>query len=203
MATSRTRDEIEALATELLQNGTATKLVNYIADRDCQIRLVKPLLSCDASAIALSFLPAAGEPTAATTEKGKQDDACSYHHLRQGLADTVLESGTGLAARYVVPSAHVTIARFVSKEGVQLEVNRDQVSALVKVIEDINKTLKKRFWPQPDADDAESTMPAEGEWVVGEEQGLEMNKGTSWYGDGENVLVGNPLGDEITETGVI
>jgi hypothetical protein len=134
------------------------------------------MLSYDASAMALSFLPAAEEPT----NHPSLNNSYSYHLLRRDLADQVLETGITLGARYVVPSAHVTLARFVSPDGSDAK----SVMRLVERIEKVNGMLKERYWP------ADGVMPAKGEWVVGQEEGLEMNKGTSWYGGGDKVLVG-------------
>ncbi|KAL4742330.1 RNA ligase/cyclic nucleotide phosphodiesterase [Aspergillus similis] len=189
---SRTREEVDALAGRLLQDGTALKLVNYTYDNNYCVRLAKPIISYDASAMALSFVPLTSEATAA--DKQQLEDAYTYHHLRRDLAATVLESGVGLAARYIVPSAHVTIARFVTQDGFLLDggkVDRNSVAALVQRIEKINAILRKEYWPQ---EDGEGSTRAKGEWVVGQEQGLEFNKGTSWYGGGEKVLVGGCLG---------
>ncbi|RDW90473.1 uncharacterized protein DSM5745_02248 [Aspergillus mulundensis] len=188
IASSCTQEEIDALAGRLLQDGTAQKLANYIPDNNHRVRLVKPIVSYDASAMALSFLPAAGEPIA--VDKWPHEDAYSYHHLRRDLAATVLESGVALAARYVVPSAHVTIARFVTQNGFLLDdekMDGSNVATLVQRIEGVNAMLKEKYWPREDGEDS---IPAKGEWVVGQEQGLEFNKGPSWYGGGEKVLVG-------------
>ncbi|PTU18608.1 hypothetical protein P175DRAFT_0511070 [Aspergillus ochraceoroseus IBT 24754] len=87
-------------------------------------RLVKPLLSYDASAMAVSFVPASGAPTSRSARGPSQrgyDDAYTYHHLRRDLARHVMASGVQIAARYIVPSAHVTIARFVTRDGFLLE----------------------------------------------------------------------------------
>ncbi|KAL4820094.1 RNA ligase/cyclic nucleotide phosphodiesterase [Aspergillus spinulosporus] len=126
---SRTREEVDALAVRLLQDGTALKLVNYTYDNNHRVRLVKPIISYDASAMALSFVPATSEATAA--DQQQFEDAYTYHHLRRDLAATVLESGVGLGARYTVPSAHVTIARFVTQDGFSLDdgkVDRNSVN---------------------------------------------------------------------------
>ncbi|KAL4863737.1 hypothetical protein BDV12DRAFT_22658 [Aspergillus spectabilis] len=186
IASSRTSDEVNTLATHLLQSGTASQLVEYTSDTHHLTRLVKPIVSYDASAMALSFLPAAGEPTARSGEldgDAQHDDAYSYHHLRRDLAGLVLGSGAELGARYVVPSAHVTIARFVGREGEK--VDRENVAALVERIERVNGMLREKYWPAEDG-----SMAEKGEWLVGEEQGLEFNKGTSCYGGGKKVLVG-------------
>ncbi|KAL2808808.1 RNA ligase/cyclic nucleotide phosphodiesterase [Aspergillus granulosus] len=177
VTSSRTAEEVDTLATHLHEKtGAASKLVNYTTSPHHRARLVKPMLNYDASAMALSFLPAAGEPT----NHSLQNDAYSYHHLRRDLADQVLSTGITLGARYVVPSAHITVARFVSQDGGDVE----SVKKLVEGIERVNEMLREKYWPK------ESAMPAKGEWVVGEVEGLEFNKGTSWYGAGERVLVG-------------
>ncbi|KAL4918146.1 RNA ligase/cyclic nucleotide phosphodiesterase [Aspergillus aurantiobrunneus] len=168
ISNSRTKDEIDTLATQLLQDGTASKLVNYTSDIHHRARLVKPILSYDASAMALSFLPAMGEPTAVgTTNKLQRNDAYSYHHLRRELAEQILQSGVGLGARYIVPSAHITIARFVSQDGFLLDgggVDGHRVAALVERVERINETLREKYWPREDGESG--SMPARGEWVV-------------------------------------
>jgi hypothetical protein len=59
-------------------------------------------------------------------------------------------------------------------------VEREVVERFVEGVEAVNKWLEEEFW-------GEGGM----EWVVGEEKGLEMRKGTLWYGDGgETVRVG-------------
>ncbi|KAL3457490.1 RNA ligase/cyclic nucleotide phosphodiesterase [Aspergillus heterothallicus] len=180
VVSSRTAEDVDALASHLHEKtGTAAKLVSYMDSPHHRARLVKPMLSYDTSAMALSFLPAAGEPT----NQLVYDDAYSYHHLRRDLADQILRSGITLGARYVVPSAHVTVARFVS----QIESDVESVMRLVERLEKVNAMLREKYWPM------EGLMPANGEWVVGQEQGSEMNKGPSWYGGGERVLVGKGI----------
>jgi hypothetical protein len=45
--------------------------------------------------------------------------------------------------------------------------------------------LEREFWPTQEG------IRDGGEWIVGEEKGLEVRKGTLWYGSGgETVLVG-------------
>ncbi|KAL2838492.1 RNA ligase/cyclic nucleotide phosphodiesterase [Aspergillus pseudodeflectus] len=177
VASSRTAEEVDALAAHLHEKtGAASKLVNYTNSPHHRARLVKPMLSYDASAMALSFLPAVDEPT----NHSSLSDAYSYHHLRRDLAHQVLETGITLGARYVVPSAHVTLARFVSQDGSDAKY----VMRLVERMEKVNGMLKEKYWP------ADGLMPVRGEWVIGEKEGLEMNKGTSWYGGGDKILVG-------------
>ncbi|KKK27145.1 hypothetical protein ARAM_005058, partial [Aspergillus rambellii] len=111
-----------SLVSHLQQTGTASKLADYTFHS--RTRLVKPLLSYDASAMAVSFVPASGAPTSRSARGPSQrgyDDAYTYHHLRRDLARHVMASGVQIAARYIVPSAHVTIARFVTRDGFLLE----------------------------------------------------------------------------------
>ncbi|KAL4968614.1 uncharacterized protein BDV14DRAFT_144726 [Aspergillus stella-maris] len=220
VASSRTKEEIDALVSRLVEDGTAEKLVNYIPDEKRCVRLINPIVSFDDSAIALSFLPVASGPedithgptaeqdeaptgtaTAGSTSAIQHSDRenYTYHHLRRGLASTVLESGVALAARYVVPSAHITIARFVEpdefwrRDG---ELDRERVAKFVHCIGVINEGLRKNDWvdsPVNKGNESESETAKNG-WIIGLDQGLEFNKGTSWYGGGEKVLVGRALG---------
>ena len=153
-------------------------------------RLVKPLLSYDSQALALSFLPAAGEPrtTSSSSSSNLSDperklpdsDAYTYHHLRRELFAQATSAGVKVGSRYVVPSAHLTIARFVKAQDFDVE-------AFVKVIEGVNEWLVGDFWPKGDGE--ESGIKEGGEWVVGEERGLEVRKGMLWYGGGGETAV--------------
>jgi len=88
----------------------------------------------------------------------------------------------------VVPSAHLTIARFVVRE----EEGGFDPEAFVRVIEGVNEWLVREFWPKDDVEGEDGGGIKEGgEWVVGEEKGLEVRKGTLWYGGGgETVVLG-------------
>jgi hypothetical protein len=172
---SLTAEEIDRLVEQMLPS------VPEIADHTNthRARLVKPVVSFDAQALALSFLPAAGE-----IGRTIEEDAYSYHHLRRDLFDKVQNAGVKVASRYVVPSAHLTICRFVTKKGFGTEdgnVDRAQVETLVKTIEEINRWLERDFWP------GGSSFANGGEWIVGKERGLDYRKGTLWYGGGETV----------------
>ncbi|KAK7533369.1 RNA ligase/cyclic nucleotide phosphodiesterase [Phyllosticta citribraziliensis] len=180
-------------------------------------RLVKPLLSFDASALALSFLPAAGEglvrrsSSPATHDnagrpRSAEDDAFSYHHLRRDLYDLASRAGVHVGSRYVVPSAHLTIARFIEARDFFVDgdeakgVDGPRVQAFMRTVEEINAWLKREFWPRDesnDDDDAERDGEGSkgirdgGEWVVGEGKGLDCRMGTLWYGGGgETVMLG-------------
>ncbi|KAJ5788171.1 Ribosomal protein L44e [Penicillium paradoxum] len=167
-----TGPEIDEIADVLGKSDVLEELANYTFTH--RARLVKPVISYDTSAIALSFVPAAGEEERSRCS-GK-DDHFTYHHLRSDLYNKVTQSGCPIAARYTVPSAHITIARFITPSG-----NKDQkldspnevekkAKKLINEIEDLNQELRSDVW---------RTLgnPSQGEWVVGHEKGLELIKG--------------------------
>ncbi|KAK3074509.1 hypothetical protein LTR53_002991 [Teratosphaeriaceae sp. CCFEE 6253] len=177
---SLTAPEIDTLVDQMLPS--ARDIVDYTVDH--RARLIKPLVSYDAQAIALSFLPAAGESERSTP----QEDAYSYHHLRRDLYAKASATGVKVASRYVIPSAHLTIARFIRTQevvNVRGDVDQINISGLVETIERINRWLQAEYWPN------ENGIKDGGEWVVGEEKGLEYRKGALWYGSGgETVAIG-------------
>lgn len=158
-------------------------------------RLIKPMLSYDAAAVALSFIPAAGEYLSNSTDRTVEDDKYSYHEHRRDLHAAISRSGVLVASRYVVPSEHLTIARFNSAnvfgggEGLQDVDAGRQMSKRerwVQELEIINQWLEREFWSKNDGSETE----ASGEWVMGDEKGLDFRKGTLWYGGGETVYLG-------------
>ncbi|KAJ5366602.1 hypothetical protein N7541_000543 [Penicillium brevicompactum] len=160
-------------------------LANYTLDH--RARLVKPIISYDTSAIALSFVPASGEGD--NTAYSGKDDSYTYHHLRRDLYDKVTMKGVPIAARYTVPSAHITIARVVRPDTTKFRnldptaVSDDVAAQLVAKIEDLNCELRSNVWRR-------LGDPSQGQWVVGHEKGLELIWGTTWYGKGERVVLG-------------
>lgn len=68
---------------------------------DHRVRLIKPMIGFDASALALSFVPAAGEPSG--LGRTREDDAYTYHHLRRDLYSFCEDIGVNVDSRYVVP----------------------------------------------------------------------------------------------------
>ena len=73
---SLTAPEINALVDQMGEH------IPEVADstRNRRARLVKPMVSYDAQALALSFLPASGE-----AGRPDHDDSYPYHHLRRDL----------------------------------------------------------------------------------------------------------------------
>ena len=145
------------------------------------------MLSYDASAIALSFVPAA-------EEDGRYDDAYTYHHLRKDIFGLCKETGVEIGSRYIVPSAHLTIGRFVTQTdfsridndgGATSQLDGERLLSWVNLIEELNLWLQQEFWPVED-----SSIPKGGEWFVGAEKGLECRRDRVWYGGGTSLRVG-------------
>ncbi|KIW77463.1 hypothetical protein Z517_09909 [Fonsecaea pedrosoi CBS 271.37] len=186
VAHSKTESEITDLMNTLKDHCKS------IADHTSshRARLVKPLLSYDSAALALSFVPAAGESP--SNGRTADDDRYTYHHLRRDTYSTITDSGIQVGSRYVVPSAHLTIARFNSPnvfggdpldESVTLDIKKRK--RWIGELEMINKWLEAEYWPQ----EGHLIMPG-GEWVVGEEKGLDFRNGTLWYGGGATIYLG-------------
>lgn len=146
-----------------------------------RVRLVKPMLSYDAAAIALSFLPAAGEEPSTTHDQSA--DSYTYHHLRRYIYGLCRSTGVDVASRYVVPSSHITIARFVKQNDLNIadngDIDRRKVEELIEKLTSINARLHFDQW----SNHANS-------WQVGEEKGLVCRTGTVWYGGGQSVHEG-------------
>lgn len=186
VAHSVTETQIEDLIQILQSSTNITKA--QIAEHTIghRTRLLKPMVSFDSAALALSFVPAAGE--CSTERSDGHNDNYTYHHLRRDIFDMVRQTNVPVASRYSVPSAHVTIARFITHEGFLVDgthpgqLDHSRVKLLVDKIGDINEKLKSAYWPQPDG-----TNPEGGEWVVGQDKGLVIRRGRLWYGGGEDV----------------
>lgn len=176
MTHSKTSSEIASLKERL--SPTIPQIVD-ISSKDAakRAKLIKPLIGYDASALALSFVPA-DEP----------EDQYSYHHLRRDVF-ALASSKVDIESRYVVPSAHLTIARFIdvtdfSNNTTSSSPATCKMATFVQTIEQINAWLIEEYWPK------DGKIKEGGEWRVGEGKGLDCRSGTLWYGDGESVMVG-------------
>ncbi|KAL2444365.1 hypothetical protein ABEF95_016430 [Exophiala dermatitidis] len=186
VAHSKTEEEVAGLVDAV--KAHYKDIADYTMSH--RARLVKPLLSYDTAALALSFVPAAGEIT--SYRRTAKDDEYTYHHLRRDTHAALTQAGIQVGSRYVVPSAHLTIARFNSPnvfgedpldKSVTLDIK--QRKHWINELELINKWLEVEYWPE----EGHLIKPG-GEWVVGEEKGLDFRKGTLWYGGGETVYLG-------------
>ncbi|KAI1105345.1 RNA ligase/cyclic nucleotide phosphodiesterase [Jackrogersella minutella] len=183
VAFSRTASEIEALKETL--KPSIPRIASFTHRH--RSRLVKPMISYDLSAFALSFLPSAGEPGLSPPPTAPDavpvqaaGDAYSYHHLRRDMWGLARDAGVTVASRYVVPSAHVTLGRYLTGADHAAPERR---RAWVDAIDEVNAWLRAEVWDEPAAE-------LVGEWVVGQERGMDVRVGTLWYGGGRTVLVG-------------
>ena len=161
--------------------------VQTIADYTCnhRSRLIKPTVGYDASAMALSLVPAAGEG------QSSFDDSYTYHHLRRDLYALCKDAGATIASRYTVPSAHLTIARYVTQDDFSVKdstssvPDRKKIEQWVGALEQVNSWLKENYWPKE-----AGMIPDGGQWIVGQTKGLDFRRGVCWYGGGETVALG-------------
>lgn len=183
LAFSRTAEEIDAIKSAL---GPAIPSIASYTYRN-RARLVKPMISYDLAAFAVSFLPACGEPVMSpaptapdTADVLQQGDNYSYHHLRRDMWNVAKEAGMTIDSRYIVPSAHITLGRYLSLED---HATPEQRKKWVDTIDEINQYLEREIWGR-------SERNLIGEWILGQEKGLDVRVGTLWYGGGRTVLLG-------------
>ena len=184
VAHSMVESQIEELLGIL--KSKVSNITNYTLNH--RASLFKPLLSYDNQAIALSFLPTSNESIFGASAGDKV--SYTYHHLRRDLYDLCESAGVTVGSRYVVPSAHLTIARYVTEGKTDADENTQTSSSETMVkwvdhLEEINNWLKEEFWPE-----SRQAHKTRGDWVVGEERGLDCRAGTLWYGGGRSVDVG-------------
>ncbi|KAJ4411999.1 hypothetical protein N0V91_001138 [Didymella pomorum] len=177
---SKTTEEIQRLVDQMREK--VPPITDYTSKH--RVRLIKPTIGYDASALALSFIPAAGE--ALHSGRTEEDDRFTYHHLRRDLFGLVQDTGVTVDSRYVVPSSHLTIGRFINtKDLADDEGSPDpaKMATFIKKIEEINAWLEKEFWPEHN----DGKIPDGGVFNLGEGTGLDYRMGTLWYGGGESV----------------
>jgi hypothetical protein len=183
VAFSRTPPEIATLIDKV--RPRVAELANFTYAH--RARLVKPMISYDLSAFALSFVPASGEtvifPNTAPLHDGEKvhdGDSYTYHHLRKDVYDLAQSMDLPIDSRYVVPSAHITLGRHLTQDDHRTPVLRQK---WIDTIERINRRLQSELWDRP-----EGKYP--GEWIVGQERGLDVRAGVLWYGGGRTIMVG-------------
>ena len=180
---SKTAEEIQNLVEQMREKASA--ITDYTVKH--RVRLIKPTIGYDASALALSFVPAAGEGL--QTGRSTTEDKFTYHHLRRDLFDLCQETGVTVDSRYVVPSSHLTIGRFIAQKDLaddQGAPDPTKMAGFINKIEEINAWLEKEFWPEHN----DGKIPDGGEFNLGEETGLDFRMGTLWYGGGESIYRG-------------
>ncbi|KAJ7759399.1 RNA ligase/cyclic nucleotide phosphodiesterase [Mycena maculata] len=178
MTHSRTADEIALLVNQL--RDVAPSIVNHPVGH--RTRLIKPFLCFNTIAVALTFIPAV------EVSAPGHINPYTYHHMRRDLFDHARTSGAEIGSRYAVPSAHITIGRYIRTEDFETDgkVDLKKANRLVERIDEINALLERELWPKEDG-----SIAAGGEWIFGEQKGLEWHTGPVWYGSGgETLLVG-------------
>ncbi|PHH50816.1 hypothetical protein CFIMG_005014RA [Ceratocystis fimbriata CBS 114723] len=165
-------------------------------------RLVRPLLSMDTTAFALSFVPACNEPFLASQmdtmtaepptdeEEGENNrredtntgDAYTYHHLRRDVFSRLIDAGIPPTPRYQVPSAHITLGRFIGASD-QPAITQADAEQWIRCVDKINTWLRETYWTSEDVHQS-------AEWIVGQERGLDIRYGPVWYGGGKSLVVG-------------
>lgn len=173
IAHSLTESEITALLHQM--EPRIQELTDYTFDH--HPRLIKPLLSYDGAAVALSFLPAASPK--------RVEDRYTYHHLRRDLFNIASSTGVSIASRYVVPSSHITVGRFITS------IDHDNPAKMrrwVEKLDELNRWLEETCWAEED--DGRILADGGSEWIVGEENGLDCRQGKLWYGGGTTIRLG-------------
>jgi hypothetical protein len=184
IAHSLTSPEISHI-TPLLQPAIRP-IITFPKSLGHRARLIKPFLSFDAAGVALSFLPAAGEASPAGRER--VEDKFTYHHLRRDVFALVAKTPVLIKSRYVVPSAHITLGRFITDIDHDTAKKREE---WIGGLERINAWLVAEFWPRETGDGKDGKGDGKAcSWIVGKDTGLLLRKGQLWYGGGETVASG-------------
>ncbi|KAM0287212.1 hypothetical protein ACHAQH_000526 [Verticillium albo-atrum] len=181
LAHSKTPEQIASLV------ATMRSAIPYMSNftYSHRARLVKPMISYDLSAFAVSFLPASGEKgrAQAVVPQGQrvvEGDQYTYHHLRRDVFNLAQSTGVEVESRYQVPSAHITLGRYLGEEDHQTPEMRKR---WVEAIDEINQWLENEVWDLASGEWS-------GEWSVGEERGLDARCGKLWYGGGRTINLG-------------
>ena len=197
-------DNLHMTALEMTHSKTAEEIAKIVEQMQSSIpeitdftmkhrtRLIKPMVSYDHAAIALSYVPAAGDVV--DPFRNPEEDEYTYHHLRRDLYDLCQGTGAKVDSRYVVPSSHLTIGRFITSRDTSKEPfeesnpvsDPEKLRLFIQKIEEINKRLQTVYWGSEEY----QTLANGGEWIVGEAKGLDNRYGTLWYGGGTTIRLG-------------
>ena len=186
---STTPENLEFIVSRL--NNAFYEMSKFHLDHNT--RLVRPKLSFDDAAVALSFVPAAGEFSSHSPPgrlKGQtHSDDYTYIHMRRDLIQLCDKHGVQVAARYATTSCHLTLARFVTTadHGIDGRPSQAKMKAWVAKIDELNRRLEQLYWPR---DGKLPEVGAAAEWFIGAEKGLDIRRGRLWYGGGKSVIVG-------------
>ncbi|CAG8951528.1 hypothetical protein HYFRA_00007444 [Hymenoscyphus fraxineus] len=173
-----TTEEVNSCAKKL--QPCLKEMVNYPLTH--RTRLVKPKLNFDDAAVALSFVPAAGED-----RDDESVDRYTYLHLRSDFSNMCSRNGVEVVARYETTSSHMTVARFVSKDE---HGEREAMELWINKIESLNRWLEDECFPQEGLQEKGRGEHVGLEWYIGAERGLEIRTRDLWYGGGVSIEVG-------------
>lgn len=204
---SHLRAVYNAVGEPLLRTMVDIPFTKYTESQGRSVaRLVKPQLMIDRAGVAVTFVPddsLQDEIDGDSAPNITKNEPFTYHHLRSSLNSLALSSGVEIDTCYTAPSAHITIARFVSSHffdggphhavshsasvppppeqptpsysSADLVQKRIQkAEQWVELIHGINDELRKQ------AEDP--TLRKQLSWVVGQEKGLEVQLGYVKFG---------------------
>lgn len=160
--------------------------VNHAGHQDA--RLVKPMLSYDNAAVALTFVPTAFDKSHIIDKETKT--------YGRNVYNCASSAGVNPEGRYVYPTAHLTVGRFTTTadfedEEVTEKSDRRKITKWVEKLEGVGAWLKAECWSSiSGSGDSFDRVKDGGTWVVGEEKGLDCRIGRVWYGVGDRVGLG-------------
>ncbi|KAI5809101.1 RNA ligase/cyclic nucleotide phosphodiesterase [Peziza echinospora] len=197
---STTPDAVDALVKQIGRTGFR-ELVKLPVNKNVGLGI--PFLSYDKAALAVSFVPVERATSSEFPAEGQSVDAAgrspsgskkpyTYHHLRRDVFDTVKRHGIEIDSRYVVPSAHITIARFITPSGTDAAAAASSESPVVpelmpkwiEAIDEINAWLATPNAIDEFLTSCGYTDGLGGYWSIEE---LVPRRGRLWYGGGESV----------------
>jgi hypothetical protein len=177
---------------DALTKETAQAMTNIPSSLPkCQtIRLVKPFLSFDEKAVAVTFVPDASNASYATNgyasdedDKVHDSDHFTYQHLRSEMHKLAMKSGIKIDTCYTTATAHITLGRFIGDsvfapssvnhdaDGANDDDTQTRTRNFVKLVQEINKELESSLW-------GEDGM----KWVIAGDKGLECQFGYVKWG---------------------
>lgn len=113
-------------------------------------------------------------PLPSNNQAPSNDNQTTYHHLRRKLYQRIIDAGVDIKSRYVVPSAHITLCRFLNPAArgahpLSAELGKANILKFVLLIEELNEAFELAFTSNP-------------KWEIKSE--LICRVGTLWYGGG-------------------
>ena len=159
------REDLHLSVIELSHRHTVSQLRN-VSDQIGSSRIQEILDKVST----LSTKPGLISPTVSFDRMGialnylpSDADPYTYHHLRSDMHAMALESGVKIDMCYTAPSAHITIGRFIDNRFFETAEAR---AKFVESVKELNEVLVRN----------------QDGWVVGQDQGLEVQLGYLKFG---------------------